>query len=346
MVVQPDLCRTWSGNPENSFSMLNASPFMFIADNIPRRPAEPRKPPEYTEQPPPYSSEMPESHYRPVTVAANYFNYNTRYRTPAMQNYPQNRRQNQSGTTNNSGTVHGSQASQNNAGTRTRRIGVAGLPGNNDQQQDTQLPGAPMPERPPTYTEQPNNQTETQRRRRFIQTPPRGPVVTEGDNTVLGTVSELSSSDTTVTSNEQSETRQSFLATQSSTVNNVRNQNTNNGANIINTQISQPTNAVIIGQVQTQSDLNRMLNAPTPQTHQRAVIGQSNTRQHVQGQASLETAVSRARNRQSVRTVTPQRNLVTPRSPQRHQVISVRHADNLRTTTDANNADIEELACL
>ena len=260
-----------------------------------------------------------------------------------MQNYPQNH-------ATNSGNINGSQANQNNAGTRTRRTGVSGLPGSNNQQSDAQLPGAPMPERPPTYTEQSNEPNEAQRRRRFIQTPPRGPVVAGGGDTVLRTVSELTSSESSAIDDEQSDTRQSSLTTQTMSHNisgvvesrrmNIVNQNTTNGTSVTNTQSSGPNDAVIIGQDQSQGDLNGRQNAPAPQTQRSAVIGQTGQRVT----SSLETAVSLARNRQAVRTVTPHSNQVTPRSSQRHQAVSVR--PNLRTTSEVNTADIEELACL
>ena len=272
-----------------------------------------------------------------------------------MQNYPRNRQQNQTLITNNSATVHGSQANQNNVGTSAGRIRVVGELGTQEiQQPDTQLPGTTIPDRPPTYTEQPNNQTEAQRRRRFIQTPPRGPVGTGGANTTLRTVSELTNSDSTVTNDERSETRQSSVTTQNmiisrsdtlesrtDTVNggvhrDGSRQHTNNRTSVINTQVAEPNNAVLIGQVQTQSDLNSTQNARTPQTHRSSAIAQSNVREHAPGHTSMESAVSRARSRQTVTTHTPQRS----------QAISIRHADNLRTTADANNSDIEELACL
>lgn len=113
---------------------------------MPRVPGgvEPRKPPEYVSSPPVYSVEMPESHYRPVTVTGH-VNSNQRFRgvTPVPQR----------------GTI---------ATTRTN----AGQANTNLQSfRSLQIPGAVHNDAPPAYSEFARGQTPAHRRQRFITTP-------------------------------------------------------------------------------------------------------------------------------------------------------------------------------
>lgn len=294
---------------------------------------EPRKPPEYTEAPPPYSSEMPESHFRPVTVSGHYLPYNQRFRTPVMQNYPHH---NRTITTNYSGFISGSRDSMNPPNRHhARRIGVVGIPAiqeGGSQPSQVELPGAPISGPPPTYLERVNPQVEAQRRRRFITTPPQ-------THTVTMTVSEIPHEHTSESSNRRSVVRQSSESsvttedtTQSRHETTESRNDTASSLYCVTTTAGRQNNsnaASISHRVPETNDITVMSQMQTISQY----ASDSNSRQQ-RGLLSMEAAVSRARSRQINREAAPL------------QAVSRRHTGNLPIVNDADHSDVEQLACL
>lgn len=305
-------------------------------DYIPRRPAEPRKPPTYIEAPPPYSSEMPESHYRPITVTGHHLSYNQRFRTPTMQNY--GRHANAVTTTHHGSvpTVHVTQNSRRNHEHRNQvqRISVSTIQEGHEsgtQQSRAQLPGTRGYGPPPAYSESTRSQSPGRRRRRFIQTPPP-PNLTATTPTESQEETEPSRTQTPANHVENSNSENSLSPARHDIV------TSRQSGRIANTQDEETNNLVsssqaLSTQVRTPSDLNSM--HADRQTHSNTpVTSLSIARQQIRN-SNMETAVARARSRQMATPVTTH-----------NQAISRRHIENTRPITEASNTDIEELACL
>lgn len=305
-------------------------------DYIPRRPAEPRKPPTYTEAPPPYSSEMPESHYRPITVTGHHLSYNQRFRTPTMQNYG---RHGNAVTTNHHGldpTLHVTQNSRRNNEHRNQvqRISVSTIQGheNGAQQSRTQLPGIPAYGPPPAYSETARGQSPGRRRRRFIQTPPP-PNVTANIPTETQEETEMSRTRTNANNVERSNAENSLSPARHDIV------SSRQSGGIANTHDAETNNLVsasqaLSTQARTSSDLNSVHTDGRTHHSNTPVASLPVVRQQM-GHSNMETAVARARSRQMATPVTTH-----------NQAISRRHIENTRPITETSNTDIEELACL
>ena len=305
-----------------------------FAGNIPRRPVEPRKPPTYTDEPPPYSSEMPESHFRPITVTGHFIPYNQRYRTPVMQHSGQ---QNNTSTINyQNQSVHSTQIynSQNRNdiadGVRRARVGI--MPEESSQEITTQLPGVPTNQQSPTYSENPNAQILAQRRRRFIQSPPNlndnyneQTLASEGSEIALSrtATNKMEASDSVISTAAQTGSRQVEM---------VPNRQTQHISN---------TSALAVAYTRPQSVFNSTY---TQGQNMQQPIAESIIRQqagHLMiteqgGNSRMEPAISRARSRQ----------IVTSDTLQRNQIISRRQTSTQRQTAGPQGSEIEELACL
>ena len=303
----------------------------FIAEHIPRRPVEPRKPPAYTEEPPPYSTEMPESHFRPFTVTGQAVPYNQRYRTPVPQNYGQ--LGNTTAQSHQDRTAQGPQTSgvnsqnRNNAAAGLRRSG-AREPEEDNSQSTAELPGVPTRQPPPAYATI-EMQAQSQRRRRFIQTPT---TINESTSEETETISSQN-----VESNIQTQDGEVLIPSRGITQNGISaNRQTDNMSN---------SNVSVPGYIGTDPHLRSSHSSTQRQNTQNSIASESVSVQPGRNSVAMETggssrmvsSVSRIRSRQTV----------TPGIQQRNQIASRRQAaSSLRPTTEINYSEIEELACL
>ena len=271
---------------------------------------------------------MPESHFRPFTVTGQAVPYNQRYRTPVPQNYGQlgntTARSHQERTAQGAQTSGVNSQNRNNAAAGLRRSG-AREPEVGNSQSTAELPGVPTRQPPPAYATI-ETQAQSQRRRRFIQTPT---TINESTSEETETISSQN-----VESNIQTQDGEVLIPSRGITQNGISaNRQTDN---MSNSNVSVPGYICTDPHLRSSHSSTQRQNTPNSIVSASLQPGRNSVAMENGGSSRMVSSVSRIRSRQTI----------TPGVQQRNQIASRRQASSLRPTTEINNSEIEELACL
>ena len=272
---------------------------------------------------------MPESHFRPFTVTGQAVPYNQRYRTPVPQNYGQpgntTARSHQDRTAQGAQTSGVNSQNRNSAAAGLRRSG-AREPEVGNSQSTAELPGVPTQQPPPAYATL-EAQAQSQRRRRFIQTPT---TINESTSEETETISSRN-----VESNIQTQNGEVLIPSRSVMTQNGISANRQTD-NMSNSNVSVPGYVGTDPQLRSSHSSTQRLNTQNSIVSESLQPGRNSVAMENGGSSRMVSSVSRIRSRQTI----------TPGVQQRNQIASRRQASSLRPTTEINNSEIEELACL